>query len=60
MGKESGGGPPQFLSTHPAPGNREQRLAELAPKMMPFYKQGGTRPTYPLRDPLAALVKGTR
>ncbi|HVS23858.1 MAG TPA: M48 family metallopeptidase [Gammaproteobacteria bacterium] len=54
MAKESGDGPPQFLSTHPSPGNREQRLAELAPKMMPFYKQGGTRPTYPLREAVAA------
>jgi predicted Zn-dependent protease len=60
MEKESVNGPPQFLSTHPSPGNREQRLAELAPKMMPYYNQGGTRPTYPLRDPLAAPVKGTR
>jgi len=60
MGKVSGDGPPQFLSTHPSPGNREQKLAELAPKMMPFYKQGGTRPTYPLKDPLAAPAKGTQ
>jgi predicted Zn-dependent protease len=52
MGKESGDGPPQFLSTHPSPGNREQRLAELAPKMMPFYQQGGQRPTYPMHDAL--------
>jgi predicted Zn-dependent protease len=60
MGKESASGPPQFLSTHPSPGNREQRLAELAPKMMPFYKQGGTRPTYPLRNALAEPVKGSQ
>jgi predicted Zn-dependent protease len=60
MEKQSGNGPPQFLSTHPSPGNREQRLAELAPKMMPYYKQGGTRPTYPLHDALAAPVKGTQ
>jgi predicted Zn-dependent protease len=60
MARESAGGPPEFLSTHASPGNREQRLAELAPKMMPFYKQAGTRPTYPLRDALAAPVKGTQ
>jgi len=60
MAKEDGGSPPQFLSTHPSPGNREQRLAELAPKMMPFYKQGGARPTYPLHDPLAAPARGTQ
>src|SRR5215831_1001249 len=61
MGKESGDGPPQFLSTHPSPGNREQKLADLAPKMMTFYQQGGTRPTFPLKDPLAApAAKGTQ
>lgn len=55
MGKVGGSSPPQFLSTHPSPGNREARLAELAPKMMPFYQQKGERPTYPLKkDPLAA------
>jgi predicted Zn-dependent protease len=55
MGKEGGETPPQFLSTHPSPGNRQEKLAELAPKMMPFYQQKGERPTYPLKkDPLAA------
>jgi predicted Zn-dependent protease len=55
MGRVGGEAPPQFLSTHPSPGNREKRLAELAPKMMPFYQQKGDRPTYPLKkDPLAA------
>jgi predicted Zn-dependent protease len=55
MAKVGGDSPPQFLSTHPSPGNREKRLAELAPKMMPYYQQKGERPTYPLKkDPLAA------
>jgi len=55
MGKVGGEAPPQFLSTHPSPGNRQEKLAELAPKMMPFYQQKGERPTYPLKkDPLAA------
>jgi len=55
MGKVGGDTPPQFLSTHPSPGNREKRLAELAPKMMPFYQAKVDRPTYPLKkDPLAA------
>jgi predicted Zn-dependent protease len=35
----SGGGPPQFLSTHPSPANRQQKLAELAPQMMVYYQQ---------------------
>ena len=56
MGKMGGESPPQFLSTHPSPGNRQEKLAELAPKMMPFYQQPGERPTYPLKkDPLASL-----
>jgi predicted Zn-dependent protease len=39
MASVSGGGPPQFLSTHPSPANRQQRLAELAPQMMGYYEQ---------------------
>jgi predicted Zn-dependent protease len=39
MASVSGEGPPQFLSTHPSPANRQQRLAELAPQMMAFYEQ---------------------
>ena len=55
MGKVGGETPPQFLSTHPSPGNRQEKLAQLAPKMMPFYQQKGERPMYPLKnDPLAS------
>ena len=39
MGEVEGGGPPQFLSTHPNPANRQERLAELAPQMMAYYEQ---------------------
>ena len=39
MARVSGGGPPQFLSTHPSPANRQERLAELAPRMMAYYEQ---------------------
>jgi predicted Zn-dependent protease len=38
MATVGGGGPPQFLSTHPSPANRQQRLAELAPQMMAYYE----------------------
>jgi predicted Zn-dependent protease len=48
MAKVGGKGPPEFLSTHPAPGNREKNLASLIPQMMPYYEQKGTRPTYNL------------
>jgi len=41
-----GGGPPEFLSTHPAPENRMARLAELVSKVDPYYqKANATRDT---------------
>ncbi len=46
MAKVSGNGPPQFLSTHPSPGNREQTLEKLAKEMMPYYQAKGERPSY--------------
>ena len=39
MAAASGNGPPQFLSTHPAPGNRIQALNALVPQMMPIYEK---------------------
>jgi predicted Zn-dependent protease len=33
MGAQSEGGPPEFLSTHPAPSNRQAALASLVPQM---------------------------
>jgi predicted Zn-dependent protease len=39
MGQASGNGPPQFLSTHPAPGNRIQALNALVPQMLPIYEK---------------------
>jgi predicted Zn-dependent protease len=50
MERESGGGPPQFMSTHPSPGNRQQRLAELVPTVTPYYQQSGEPPTFPLHE----------
>jgi len=49
MGAVGGEGPPQFMSTHPAPANRQQRLRELAPQMMGFYEAARNPPTYPLQ-----------
>jgi predicted Zn-dependent protease len=49
MAKVGGSRPPEFLSTHPAPENREKKLASLIPQMMPYYKQKGERPTYKLK-----------
>ena len=49
MAAVSGSGPPQFLSTHPSPANRQQRLAELAPQMMGYYEQARRNaPTAPI------------
>jgi predicted Zn-dependent protease len=48
MGKVGGSGPPQFLSTHPAPENRKQTLRALAPQMMPYYKNNEPRPVFKL------------
>jgi predicted Zn-dependent protease len=39
MANVAGSGPPQFLSTHPSPANRREKLAELAPQMMAYYEQ---------------------
>ncbi len=49
MENASGGGPPQFLSTHPSPYNRQQTLAGLAEKMMPYYRPEQKHPVYPLQ-----------
>jgi len=48
MAQVGGKGPPQFLSTHPSPANREKKLAEYVPEMMPYYEQKGQRPFYKL------------
>jgi len=54
MANVGGGGPPQFLSTHPSPANRQERLAELAPQMMAYYEQA--RRNAPTRSVARARV----
>ena len=49
MSKVGGSRQPEFLSTHPSPEHREQKLASLIPQMMPYYKQKGERPSYNLK-----------
>lgn len=49
MDKLGGSRPPEFLSTHPDPENRQARLAALVPKMMPYYEAPGERPVYPVQ-----------
>lgn len=46
MAAVGGSKSPQFLSTHPNPQNRMATLQRLAPQMMPYYQQPGTRPVY--------------
>jgi predicted Zn-dependent protease len=46
MAKVSSNGPPQFLSTHPSPTNRQQTLRALAGQMMGYYLDPSPRPVY--------------
>lgn len=46
MAKVGGSRPPEFLSTHPAPENRQQVLTYLAERMMPYYYELHHRPVY--------------
>jgi predicted Zn-dependent protease len=55
MAKVGGNAPPAFMSTHPSDAQRQQRLAALAPKMMPYYQAPGLRATHPVRMGPAAV-----
>ena len=55
MEAAAGSGPPQFLSTHPNPANRQEKLAALAPQMMAYYNQArGDAPSHPVSNAVAA------
>jgi predicted Zn-dependent protease len=43
MARASGGGPPQFLSTHPSPQNRIRDLQVYAERVMPLYRAATRR-----------------
>ena len=49
MNSLPGGQPPQFLSTHPNPANREKTLAALGPQMEPYYQADARRPSHPVQ-----------
>jgi predicted Zn-dependent protease len=53
-----GGSPPQFLSTHPSPENRQKRLRELGPEMEPYYRADVPRPSHPVRSVSAYSSSG--
>ena len=48
MGATSKSGMPKFLSTHPAPEDRQEKLAKLAIKMAPYYSPDADHPVYAL------------
>ncbi len=43
MEKVGGASPPEFLSTHPSPGNRQEALRNYAEQMMPYYEEAKAR-----------------
>jgi predicted Zn-dependent protease len=49
MGSLGGSSSPEFLSTHPAPGNREAALAALIPEMRPLNPNGKLAAVYPVQ-----------
>jgi predicted Zn-dependent protease len=48
MAKLGGSAPPEFLSTHPAPGNREATLAAMIPDMRQLNTSGRLAPVTPV------------
>ena len=48
MGAQGGSKPPEFLSTHPAPGNREAGLAAMIPTMRNINPTGKLAPVHPV------------
>jgi predicted Zn-dependent protease len=46
MGATDESRPPEFLSTHPSPDNRQQILEQLVPEMMPYYEENKMRLIY--------------
>ncbi len=49
MAQVGGNGPPQFMSTHPAPGNRQKALSALAPEMKALNPTGKKSSVYPIQ-----------
>ena len=47
MAQVGGGGPAEFLSTHPSPANRQAKLQNMVPEMRAIQRKGFGRP-YPV------------
>ena len=66
MAANGGGRPPEFLSTHPSPENRQQVLRDASGKVLPLYQQKQTNwapPQLPREQraaPVRAPVKAKR
>jgi len=58
MANVGGATPPAFLSTHPGPDQRQQKLAKLAPKMQPYYAAAANPPSHPVRVGDEAVGRG--
>jgi predicted Zn-dependent protease len=50
---EEEGRPPEFLSTHPSPDNRIARLKELAPELLPVYREAKAKFEKMAMEPIA-------
>lgn len=50
MEQTGGTKPPGFISTHPAPTNRQIALTDIAPRYMDLYLQSETRPVYQFNE----------
>lgn len=48
MAEVGGKGPPQWMSTHPSPENRQATLAALVPRMQQYYDPSADHPVYRL------------
>jgi len=59
MGSMGGSKPPAFLSTHPAPGNREATLAEMIPQMRKLNPTGKLAPVTPIQVIQDVPARGT-
>ena len=61
MAAVGGEGPPQFMSSHPSPANREETLRKLVPEMLPYYEADTERPVYKLaRGPTYETPESSR
>jgi len=58
MATVGGSSPPAFLSTHPGPEQRQQKLAQLAPKMQPYFVAATRPPMHPVKVGAEAIGRG--